>query len=101
MVNFLAVLCDGSADKRGMEQDVVYYVASADSETGKPSLAFFEFAAPSENSDPPGLKKEIIDTFKRNTLESVIEEFFFCQANLKKLFVSYHPHRKKRHLGDQ
>ena len=83
MVNFLAVLCDGSADKSGMEQDVVYYVASADSETGKPTLAFFKFAAPSENSDPPGLKKEIIVTFKGTPLNLLLRSFSFARPTLK------------------
>ena len=46
MVNFLAVLCDGSTDKSVTEQEVVY-VAFADPETGKPTLPLFEVVAPS------------------------------------------------------
>ena len=62
MVNFLAVLCNRSTDKSVTEQEVVY-VAFADAETGKATLAFFEVVATSESKDAPGLKKAIIKTF--------------------------------------
>ena len=62
MVNFLAVLCNRSTDKSVTEQEVVY-VAFADPETGKATLAFFEVVATSESQDAPGLKKAIIKTF--------------------------------------
>ena len=77
MVNFLAVLCDRSADRSVTEQEVVY-AAFADTGTGKPTLAFLEVVTPSEGRDAPGLKKIIIDPFKRNSLESVIEKIIFC-----------------------
>ena len=47
MVNFLAVLCDRSVEKSVTEQEVVY-VAFADPEIRKPTLAFFKVGAPSQ-----------------------------------------------------
>ena len=52
MVNFLVVLCDGSIGKNVMEHKVVY-IAYADPETVKPTLTFFEVAAPSESQCAP------------------------------------------------
>ena len=69
LVDFLAVLCDGSTEKSVMEQEAI-------PETGKPTPAFLEVVAPSESIDAPELKKAIIDTFKRNSLEPVIEKIF-------------------------
>ena len=77
MVHFLAVLCDRSTDRSVTEQEVVY-VAFADPGTGKPTLAFLQVVTPSEGQDAPGLKKTIIDPFKRNSLESVIQKIVFC-----------------------
>ena len=84
MVNFLAVLCDGSTDKGVLEQDSVC-VAFPDLETEKPTFVFLKVVAPSECQDTPGLKKAIIDTFKRKSLKSVIVKivFFFHQAVLQ------------------
>ena len=47
MVNFLAVLCDRSVEKSVTEQEVVY-VAFADPEIRKLTLAFFKVGAPSQ-----------------------------------------------------
>ena len=80
MVNFLAVLCDGSTDKSVAEQEYVF-VAFADPETGKPALAFFEVVTLSESQDAPGLKKAIINTFKRNSLEFVTEKIVFLSSD--------------------
>ena len=101
MVNFLAVLCGGSTDKSIAEQEVVY-VAFADPETGKRTLEFLEVVAPSESQDAPGPTKAIIDTFKKNSLESVIEKIVFLSSDgalvncgkhsgLIKLFQEDHP----------
>ena len=73
MVKIFPVLCDGSLDKSVMEQKFVY-VAFADPETEKPTLMLFEVVAPSKSQDAPGLKEAIINTFKRNSLESVNEK---------------------------
>ena len=51
MVSFLAILCDGSTDRSVREQEVVY-VAFADPEAGKPTLAFL-VVAPSESQNAP------------------------------------------------
>ena len=40
-----------------------------------------EVVAPSESQDAPGLKKAIIDTFKRNSLESVTEKIVFLSSD--------------------
>ena len=75
MINFLAVLHDGSMDKSATEQ--VVYVVFADPETGKPTLVFLEVAVPFKNQDASGLKKAIINTFKRKSLESVVQKIIF------------------------
>ena len=79
MVDLLAILCNRSTDKSAMKQEVVC-VTFADPETGKPTLPFFEVAAPPESQDAPGLKKAITDTFKRNSLESVIQKIIFLSS---------------------
>ena len=63
-----------------MEQEVAY-VVFADPKKGKPTLAFFEVVAPFKSQDALGLKKAIIDTFKRNSLESGIEKFVFLSSD--------------------
>ena len=52
---FFAVLYNGSVEKSGMEQEVVY-VAFADPEIGKPTFVFLAVVALSESQDAPGLK---------------------------------------------
>ena len=80
MVNFLAALGDVSTNKSVTEQEVVY-IHFADPEAGKATLAFFKVIAPSKSQDAPGLKKAIIGTFKRNSLESVIEKIAFLSSD--------------------
>ena len=57
------------------------YVAFADPETRKRTLAFFEVVSPSESQDAPRFKKAMIDTFKLNSLESVIEKIVFLLSD--------------------
>ena len=68
--------CAMRQQTRVTEQEVGY-VTFADSEKGKSTLLFFKAVALSESQDAPGLEKAIIDTFKRNYLESVIEKIVF------------------------
>ena len=54
-LNFLAVLCDGLADKSITEQ-VVVYVIFTHPEAHFPVLKFFHTIAHSVSQDAPGLK---------------------------------------------
>ena len=85
IVNFLAVLFNGSTGKCVTEQEVVY-VAFADpgtgKGTGKATLVFLEVVIRPEIQDVPGLKKAIINTFKRNSLEFVIEKIVFLHQTV-------------------
>ena len=60
MVNFIAVLCDGSTDKSITEQEVTYIIY-VDPDTNMPVMNFFEIAAPENSQDAPGLKEATMD----------------------------------------
>ena len=81
----IAVLYDGWTDKSVAEREVVY-VAFADPETGKPTSSFLESVAISESQDAPGLKKAIISTFKRNSLEKEIVNWEDCFSFIRQCF---------------
>ena len=80
LVNFVAILCDGSTDKSITEQEVVYVIYT-DPETFQTTMKFFEVIAPSESQDAPGLKQAIIDAFKRHSLESVLSKLVFLSSD--------------------
>ena len=80
LVNFLAVLCDGSTDKIVTEQEVVYVIFT-DPETHLAVLKFFHIIVPSVGQDAPGLKQAITDTFKKNLLESALEKNNFLPSD--------------------
>ena len=56
LVNFIAILCDGSTDNSVIEQEVLYVIFT-DPETFKPTMRFFKVFAPADSQDAPGLKK--------------------------------------------
>ena len=60
MVNFIAVLCDGSTDKSITKQEVTYIIY-VDPDTNMPVMNFFEIAAPENSQDAPGLKEATMD----------------------------------------
>ena len=60
MVNFIAVLCDGSTDKSITKQKVIYIIYM-DLDTNMPVMNFFETAAPENSQDAPGLKEAPMD----------------------------------------
>ena len=62
LVNFIAILCDGSTDNSVIEQEVLYVIFT-DPETFKPTMKFFEVLAPADSQDAPGLKSAIFATF--------------------------------------
>ena len=69
LVNFIAVLCDGSINKSITEHEVIY-VIYVDPKTNLPVMKFFKIAAPDapeleRSQDAPGLKEAIISTFSR------------------------------------
>ena len=76
LVNFIAVLCDGSTDNSVTEQEVLY-VIFVDPETFKPTIKFLEVVTPSDSQDTPGLKDAITATFKKHSLEAVLEKMVF------------------------
>ena len=65
VAHFIAILCDGSTDN-SITQQAVLYVIYCDPETFKPTMKFFEVAAPSYNQDAPGLKQVIFAIFRGN-----------------------------------
>ena len=62
VVNFIAILCDGSTDKSITEQEVIY-VIYVDPDTNLPVMNFFKICAPENSRDAPGLKEAIISAF--------------------------------------
>ena len=62
LVNFIAILCDGSTDNSIIEQEVLYVIFT-DPETFKPTMKFFEVVAPADSQDAPGLKNPILQHF--------------------------------------
>ena len=53
MVNFTAILCDGSTEKSITEHEVVSK-RFVDQESGKPTFVFFKVVAPSYSQDAAG-----------------------------------------------
>ena len=51
-----------------------------DPETFKPTVKFFEVAAPSYNQDAPGLKQVIFTIFRKNMLELVLKKIVFLAS---------------------
>ena len=80
LVNFTAVLCDGSTDNSVTEQEVLY-VIFVDPETFKPTIKFLEVVTPSDSQDPPGLNDAITATFKKHSLEFVLERMVFLGSD--------------------
>ena len=80
LVNFIAILCDGSTDNSVIEQEVLYVIFT-DPETFKPTMKFFEFVAPTDSQDPPGLKNAIFATFHKHSLESVLSKIVFLSSD--------------------
>ena len=62
LVNFIAVLCDGSTNKSITEHEVIY-VIYVDPKTNLPVMKFFKIAALENSQDAPGLKEAIISAF--------------------------------------
>ena len=79
-VNFISILCDGSTDASVTELEVIYIVFF-DFDALKLVLSFFEVAALDESQDPTGLKKVIIEAFKRNNLNSVLNIIAFLSSD--------------------
>ena len=62
LVNFIAILCDGSTDNSAIEREVLY-VTFTDPETFKPPMKFGEVVAPTNNQNAPGLKTLFLQHF--------------------------------------
>ena len=80
LVNFIAILCDGSTDNSVIEQEVLYVIFT-DPETFKPTMKFFEVVAPADSQDAPGLKNAIFATFHKHSLESVLSKIVFLSSD--------------------
>ena len=50
-------------------------------ETFKPTIKFLEVVTPSDSQDAPGLKDAITATFKKHSLESVLEKMVFLGSD--------------------
>ena len=81
LVNFIAILCDGSTDNSVIEQEVLYVIFT-DPETFKPTMKFFEVVATADSQDAPGLKNAIFATFHEHSLESAKLFFFLLMVLL-------------------
>ena len=79
-MNFIAVLCDESTDNSVTEQEVLFIIF-VDPETSKPTIKFLEVVTPSDGQDLPGLKDAIKATFKKHSLESVLEKMVFLGSD--------------------
>ena len=80
MVNFIAILCDGSTDKSITEQEVVYLIY-VDPDTNLPVMNFFEIVASENSQDTPGLKEAIISAFSRHGLGSALKKMVFLTSD--------------------
>ena len=80
LVNFIAVLYDGSTDNRVTEQEVLFIIF-VHPETFKPTIKFLEVVKPSDSQDTPGLKDAITATFKKHSLEAVLEKMVFLGSH--------------------
>ena len=80
LVNFIAILCDGSTDNSIIEQEVLY-VIFPEPETFKPTMKFFEVVAPADSQDAPSLKKAIFATFHKHYFESVLSKNVFLSSD--------------------
>ena len=80
MVNFIAILCDGSTDNSVIEQEVLYVIFT-DPEISKPTMKFFVVVAPADSQDAPGLKNAIFATFHKHSLESVLSKIVFLSSD--------------------
>ena len=80
LVNFIAILCDGSTDNSIIEQEVLYVIFT-DPETFKPTMKFFEVVAPADSQDAPGLKNPIFATFHKHSLQSVLSKIVFLSSD--------------------
>ena len=79
-MNFIVFLCDGSTDNSTTEQEVLYIIF-VDPETFKPTIKFLEVVLPSDSQDAPGLKDTITATFKKHSLESILEKMVFLGSD--------------------
>ena len=80
VVNFIAILCDGSTNKGMTEQEVIY-VIYVDPDINMPVMNFFEIAAPENSQDAPGLKETIISPFSRHGLDSALKKMVFLSSD--------------------
>ena len=100
LVNFLALLRDGSTDKSITEQEVVYVIFT-DPETHLPVLKFFHIIVPSVSQDAPGLKQAITDSFNENSLESALGKMVLFQKDYPWIyFIWCFSHRLELALKD-
>ena len=79
LINFVAILCDGSTDNSFIEKEVLYLIFTG-AETFKPTMKFFEVAVPVDSPDGPGLKHAIFAIFHKHSLESVLGKIVFLSS---------------------
>ena len=80
LVNFIAILCDGSTDNSAIEQEVLH-VIFVDPETFKPTMKFSEVVAPADSQDAPGLKTLFLQHFI-NILLIVLNKIVFLSSDV-------------------
>ena len=80
LVNFIAILCDGSTDNSVIEEEILYVIFT-DPQTFKPTMKIFEVVAPADSHDAPGLKNAIFATFHKHSLGSVLSKIVFLSSD--------------------
>ena len=80
LVNFIAILCDGSTDNSAIEQEVLYVIFT-DPETFKSTMKFLEVVAPADSQDALDLKKAIFATFHKHSLEYFLSKIVFLSSD--------------------
>ena len=72
IVNFIAILCDGTKDTSITEQDVVY-IFFIDLDTTEPTLTFFECLGLESSQDTNGILDAIKVAFEKFHLSSLLD----------------------------
>ena len=79
LVNFIAILRNGSTENSIIEQEVLYVIFT-DPETFKPTMKFSEVLAPADSEDAPGFKNAILATFHKHSLESILSKIVLLSS---------------------
>ena len=80
-VNFIAILCDRTADTSIIEREVVYIVF-VDSDTIEPKLTFFECLGLESSQDANSILDAIKVAFDKFSLSSLLDKVVYLMKHL-------------------